>query len=316
MEMHQLEYVLAVARHSNFTRAAQEIKTSQSSLSQQISKLENELGISLFMRTTRSVQLTPAGKEFLTHAKRIMAEVIEARRCIHEYVSFGKGHISVGVIPIIGHYRIPNLLSSFKSNYPRVTLSLREKQCNELLDLLHNSKIDAAFVQKDNGAPSFQFIPVATDQMVVVTSERHPLATRKSVDLKALQCENFIVPPPASGHHEDFHNACLAAGFEPNILMTCSSVKTILSLVREELGIAVLPANVASADWGICLKILSLTPTINEKIFLAVKNNDDLPPTLKAFMEFTSQWVNKHNPQNHIKIKVIPIKSAFEDIIC
>ncbi|TEB12640.1 HTH-type transcriptional regulator CynR [Pelotomaculum sp. FP] len=293
MEMHQLEYVLAVAKYNGFTRAAEEIKTSQSSLSQQISKLENELGISLFARTTRSVQLTPAGKEFLTHAKRIMSEVIEARRCIHEYVSFEKGHISVGVIPIIGHYRIPNLLSSFKNNYPRVTMSLREKQCNELLDLLRESKIDVAFVQQDSVEPPFHFIPVATDQMVVVTSERHPFAARKSVDLLELQCENFIVPPPTSGHHVDFYNACLAAGFEPNILLTCSSVKTILGLVREELGIAVLPANVASADWGLGIKTLLLTPTINEKIFLAVKNNDDVPPSLKVFMEFTSKWINE-----------------------
>ena len=90
MEMHQLEYVLAVAKYQNFTRASEVLKTSQSSLSQQIIKLENELGISLFVRTTRSVQLSPAGEEFVKHARRIMSEVIEARRCIYEYTSFEK----------------------------------------------------------------------------------------------------------------------------------------------------------------------------------------------------------------------------------
>ena len=118
MEMHQLEYVLAVAKYNNFTRAAEEIRTSQSSLSQQIGKLENELGISLFMRTTRSVQLTPAGAEFVTHAKRIMAEVAKARLCINEYVSIEKGNLTLGVIAVVGHSNIPKLIVSFQNNFP------------------------------------------------------------------------------------------------------------------------------------------------------------------------------------------------------
>ena len=126
MEMHQLEYVLAVAKYQNFTRASEVLKTSQSSLSQQIIKLENELGISLFVRTTRSVQLSPAGEEFVKHARRIMSEVIEARRCIHEYTSFEKGNLTVGIIPVVGHYRLPNLLSSYKKSFPRVILNLLE----------------------------------------------------------------------------------------------------------------------------------------------------------------------------------------------
>ena len=290
MEMHQLEYVLAVAKYNNFTRAAEELKTSQSSLSQQISKLENELGISLFVRTTRSVKLSPAGVDFVTHAKRIMSEVIDARRCIHEYVSFEKGDLTVGIIPVAGHYRLPNLLSSFQKTFPRVTLSLRERQCSELIDMLHSSEIDAAFVQKAINDSSLQFNPLVTDHMVVVTGNRHPLAGRKSADLKDLRCEKFIIPPPTSGHHQDFQKACQAAYFKPNILMTCSSVKTILGLVREELGIAVLPSGVASMDWGFGTTNILITPTIKENIFLATKNND-LPPTVKAFSKLTSQWI-------------------------
>ncbi len=290
MEMHQLEYVLAVAEHNGFTRAAEEIKTSQSSLSQQISKLENELGISLFIRTTRCIQITPAGEKFLTHAKKIISEVTEARRCIHEYVSFEKGTMTLGIIPIIGHYRLPNLLSSFQKSFPGVTLKIREKQCNELLDMLYASEIDAAFVQNTNDDPSLQFNPVVTDHMVIVTGNRHPLAGRKSADLKDLRCEKFIIPPPTSGHHQDFQKACQAAHFKPNILLTCSSVKTILGLVREELGIAVLPSGVASMDWGFGTTNILKTPPIKENIFLATKNND-LPPTVKAFSKLTSQWI-------------------------
>ncbi len=300
MEMHQLEYVLAVAKHLSFTRAAEEIKTSQSSLSQQISKLENELGTMLFVRTTRSVKLTPAGEEFVVHANRIMSEVNEARRCIHEYVSFEKGHISLGIVPVIGHYRIPSLLASFQKKFPGVKLSLLEEQCEELLRKLHSSKIDGAFVQHISPDPSFQFYPLETDKMVLVTSDRHPLAPRKSVDLKELQHEDFIVTPPTCGHHIDFHNACQAAGFEPNIIMTCSSVKTILGLVYEELGVTVLSSYVAEMEWRPGITIISLTPTINRKIVLALQKNVDIQPALKVFVKFTSQWVNtQYNGSNN-----------------
>ena len=104
MEMHQLEYVLAVAKYKNFTRASEVLKTSQSSLSQQIIKLENELGISLFVRTTRSVELSPAGDEFVKHARRTMSEVIEARLASTRYIlrkrqPDGRNHTCCGTLP-------------------------------------------------------------------------------------------------------------------------------------------------------------------------------------------------------------------------
>lgn len=307
MEMHQLEYVLAVAKYHNFTRASEALKTSQSSLSQQIIKLENELGISLFVRTTRSVQLSPAGEEFVKHAKRIMLEVIEARRCIHEYTSFEKGNLTVGIIPVIGHYRLPNLLSSYQKNFPRVTLRLLERQCNELIPMLNSREIDVAFVHQIIDDPNLQFNPLVTDQMVIVTSERHPFAARKTVNIEELQTENFIVPPPTSGYNRDFQKACKSADFEPRIILTCSAVKTILGLVREDIGIAALPSGVASMDWGFGTKNLLLRPRIDSIIFLATRNKD-LYPTLKAFIKFTSKWSQKQTDQDDFKF--IPFKIA------
>ncbi len=160
MEMHQLEYVLAVAKHHNFTRAAEEIKISQSSLSQQIHKLEVELGINLFVRTTRSVQLTPAGAEFVTHAKRIMSEVNEARRCIQDHVSIIKGQLTIGALAVIGHYNIPNLLSSFQDNFPGIRINIIEKQCEDSLSMLQASKLTLLLFRLTSRIPCFNFIPL------------------------------------------------------------------------------------------------------------------------------------------------------------
>ena len=292
MQLHQLEYVLAVSKHQSFTRAAEEIKISQSSISQQISNLEEELGVSLFTRTTRSVQLTPAGSEFIKHAARIMSEITAAHQCVHEYVSVNKGHLKVGIIPVVGHYFIPHLLATFQKKYPNIQLSLIENQCDELLELLHSSEIDVAIAQQISSDYEFQYFPLVTDQMVVLTSAEHPLASQKSVHLKQLKNENFITTPITSGHYHDFFNACRDMGFNPKIPMGCSSVKTILGLVSEGLGITVLSSKVAATfnnNPGIAT--LVLTPPILRRIFLIINKNTNISPALKALVNFTSQWI-------------------------
>ncbi len=314
MEMHQLEYVLAVAKYHNFTRAAEEIKISQSSLSQQINKLENELGTSLFVRTTRSVQLTPAGAEFVTHAQRIMSEVSEARHCIQDYVSSVKGHLSLGALAVIGNYNIPNLVSSFQEDFPGIKVSILEEQCEELLCMLYSLKIDAAFVQLNKPCTNFKFLPLVNDKMVVVTSHRHHLANRVSVDLKELQNEKFIMTPSTSGHYHDFNNACLAAGFVPNIILSCAIVKTMLSFVREELGITVLSSRVAAAERDPNMRIIALTPTIHRRISLATRNSDDTPPALKMFLKFTSQWLKTQEALESAKVNAISSSLTSRDI--
>ncbi|NLI14315.1 LysR family transcriptional regulator [Pelotomaculum propionicicum] len=291
MEIHQLDYVLAVAHHQNFSRAAEDIKVSQPSLSQQITKLESELGTSLFERTTRYVQLTPAGREFVTHAKRILSEVSEARDCIQEYVSIKKGHLKLGALAVVGYYNLPNLMSSFQKKFPGIKLDILEGQCEDLLYMLHSSKIDAAFVQITKPNQSFRVNTLVTDKMVLVTNYLHPLANRLSVELKELQNEKFIITPATSGHYQDFHNACLIANFTPTIVMSCAVVKTMLSFVREGLGVTVLSSKVAEEERDAGIKIIPLTPSIHREIALVTRNNTGLPPALKVFLKFTSQWL-------------------------
>ncbi len=293
MEIHQLEYVMAVAKYQGFTRAAQEIKISQPSLSQQISKLEKELGISLFIRTTRSVQLTPAGEEFVSHAKRILSEVVATRRCINEYVCIERGCLKIGVVAVIGYSHIPNLLASFQKKFPGIKIHLHEEQCDVLLHLLRSSKIDAAICHIPSTDPNFKYFPLMTDQMVVVTNHCHPLANKISVGLKELEDQNFILTPPTSGHYHDFFNSCRSAGFVPKVIANCAIVKTMLGFVREDLGITVLSSHVAAAaiNQDPNFSIVSLTPTIKRNTVLVIRNNDHLPPPLKVFLKFTTQWI-------------------------
>ncbi len=314
MEMHQLEYVLAVARYHNFTRAAEEIKISQSSLSQQISKLENELGTNLFVRTTRSVRLTPAGAEFIKHAQRIMSEVKDARRSIQDYVSMVKGELAFGTIPIIGSYNVPNLLKSFQDNYPGIKMRIVEEQCEDLLAMLHAAKIDVALTQVSRPDPNIRFYPLLSDRMVLVTSSRHHLANRETVNISELKNEKLILTPPNSGHHHDFCGACETAGFTPNVVIDCSIVKTMLSFVREEIGITVLSYKVAMAEKDPGMRIIEITPAIPRKLTLATRNTTDTPPTLKMFLRFTGQWVKTQKSLDQVKIPVARASLTARDI--
>ena len=130
MDIYQLEYVLAVAKYRNFTRASEELNISQSSLSQQIAKLEDELGVRLFERTTRSVYPSPAGIDFIKHATKIMDECNLAKQTVKKYISAELGKIIIGYIPIIGVYGIPSLITSFQERYLKIKVEFLEAQWN------------------------------------------------------------------------------------------------------------------------------------------------------------------------------------------
>lgn len=276
----------------SFTHAAEAINVSQSSLSQQISTLEKELGINLFVRTTRSVYLSSVGQEFVIHAMSIMNEVNAAHQCIQEYVSVDKGNLTIGIIPVVGHYSIPKLLASFNRDFPGVNLTLIEDQDDKLLGLLSDSKIDTALVQHAHAENLFQYFPLYTDKMVLLASTQNPLASQKVVHLKALKKEKFIITPLSSGHHHDFIKACQAENFNPKIFMTCSSVKTMIGLARENLGVTVLSSSVANSmqiEEGI--SIIDMIPTIERKIHLAIPKNANVSPALKVFVKYVAQWI-------------------------
>lgn len=292
MQLHQLEYVLAVAKHRSFSKASEEIRISQSSLSQQIINLEKELGVDLFIRTTRSVALTTTGADFVVHAMRVMEELAATRKCVQEYVSVEKGHLTFGIIPIVGHYPIPSLIASFNRKYLGVKLNLIENQDDELLSMLNNSLLDAAIVHMVRQEYDFEAFPLYSDVMVLLTNTQHHLAYRKMVGLKELQEEVFIVPPPVSGHYHDFEKACNAVGFEPKILMTCSSVATILAFVREGLGISMLSSHSVSM-WASdpLLRIMTVTPAVKRNLYLVIQKNINITPVLKMFVRHAAQWI-------------------------
>lgn len=295
MEIHQLSYVLAVARYQHFSRAAAEICVSQSTLSQQIEKLEKELGVRLFERTTRSVRLTQAGQEFVSYARRILADVDQARNAMQMYTSMLTGQITVGAIPIIGHLGLTKMLASFQSTYPKVRLIIHENGSVILLDMLCALNLDVALLTPPRLAPrSVIFYPLLTDRVVLVTSRRHPLAAYAMVDLAAARHEAFILMKAGFGMLRICLDACHAVGFEPNVIFQSSEINTILGLVEAGMGVTLLTRRLAMSFGPRDVALIDLNQPIYRTTALAVlRQAQQHAPVVAAFLKYARQWAQQ-----------------------
>ena len=289
MEIHQLEYVLAVVKYHHFSHAADAICIAQSTLSHQINKLECELGVRLFDRTTRKVSLTSAGKEFITHAAKIIAEIKLANQNMQQHVVLERGEIKIGAIPILGLLGLTTIIASFQKKHPAVHLEIVEDASDRLLETLLSSEINVAFLTPPQNYEQYediQFYPLISDNLVVIVNRDHPIAKKKSIDLTELKDENYICMKLNYGMRRISINACHTAGFEPNIVYETSQVETISSLVGEGMGIALLTSRVAMSVKKPTISIVNLRNAPKRITSLAVPQRDHLSPVVTAFRRF------------------------------
>ena len=296
MEMHQLAYIVAVAKHQSFTRAADEICLSQSSLSQQISKLEEELGVRLFDRTTRSVALTVAGREFVDFAKRILADVERSRQCMEKYVALERGRIVIGLLPVSGHLGFVRLIAAFRQAYPYIRLELRESGSQDLQERLQNAEIDIAFLSHiDNHFDGLDVIPLFEEELALITAAHHPLAARESVDIQEAASEEFISLDYSKATHNLFLEACRRAGFRPAINCTTSQLDNLFALAALGLGIAVNVRSIAlAAKNRHDIAVIPLQNVEPLKVALAMPTLTASSPVIAAFRTFALDWISRN----------------------
>ena len=285
-----LKYVLALAEQKNYSHVAEEMNISQSSLSKQIHKLEDELGIKLFDRTTRHIRLTVAGSEFLQHAAKILHDIKEAEQAMQEYCITQRGELVIGVIPVICYFGLTSLIVSFQKSYPGIKVKIKEAEAKSLLQLRKNLKIDVAFTTFTNNPEvnqAFELFPIITDHLVLVTGQFHPLAKCKSVDIKDLAHEKFVSMTHNSIHTEIFVNTCKKSGFNPDIIYESDHIDMILGFVSDGLGVAILTSQVAKPfQRQNKIKIIKLNQQVHVTIALAIPKKASLNPSVKAFKKY------------------------------
>ena len=193
MEIHQLRYFVAVADEGSFSRAAAKVRVAQPSLSQQIRKLEAEVGQPLFDRLPRSVVLTEAGRCFIDYARQILASIGDARRCVDELKDEVAGRLAVGAIPTIAPYVLPELVVTFQKHYPEVTLEIIEDVTDGITRRVEVGELDVALASTCQQSPTLRRESLGNEPLLALVPEGHPLAKKTLVELDDLKSQRFLL---------------------------------------------------------------------------------------------------------------------------
>lgn len=246
MELRHLRYFITVAEELHFGRAAQRLHIAQPPLSQQIRQLEEELGVVLFHRTKRSVQLTDAGQVFLEEAKQVLIQAAQAVQAAQRASRGEIGQLVVSFVSSAAYNVLPKILQAFRARFPEVNLALHELTTDKQLQGLRDGWIDVGFLRPPIEDDTLSLATIFKESLVVALPEIHPLSRQPQVPLKALINEFFILFPRPLGPklYDQIVGLCQQAGFSPNVVQEAIQMQTIVSLVAAEIGIALVPASV------------------------------------------------------------------------
>lgn len=243
MELRQLQYFAAVARHRSFTRAAEALYVTQPALSQQIRRLEAELGLALLRRTSKGVELTPAGADLLAHADRVIAEVEAARTQMDRHAGVSRGVARVAATAADAP-RLPEALAAFHTEHPGIQVALRQGSAQEVVDLTRRGAVDVAVLALAGEPPAgVDAHPLADEPLRVAVALDDPLAGATGVRVDRLQGRPFILAEPGSALRETVLAATQAAGFSPLPLFEVGDPHAVRFLVRAGLGISLVPVS-------------------------------------------------------------------------
>jgi DNA-binding transcriptional LysR family regulator len=250
MELRHLRYFVKVAEELNFSRAAERLNIAQPPLSQQIQRLERELGVPLFLRTKRRVALSDAGSAILDDARRTVALADEVADIARRTALGEVGILRLGFSSAALYTMLPAVLRAFRSQFPRAVLNLMELSTEEQVRRLASGALDAGIVRLpiENVSKSLTTRSILREPLAVAMPRDHRLAKRPAVPIRALAPERFVVFPRhvAPGLYDQIMSLCSSGGFRPIVAQEAAEIPTIISLVAAGLGIAIVPSSVQS----------------------------------------------------------------------
>ncbi|MCT9009127.1 LysR family transcriptional regulator [Streptomyces sp. NPDC054766] len=242
MELRHLQHFVAVAEDRHFTRAAERLMVSQSGLSSSIRALERELQAPLFVRTTRRVTLTEAGRALLVEAERILAQVRSAHDAVAAVQGVLRGTLSLGTEQCIAGVHCAKLLAAFRRRHPDVEIRLRQAGSEALAEEVAAGRLDLAFAVRTRAdSEHLRSVPLTSEPMSVLCHPEHRLATAAVVTPEELGEEAFVDFHPDWGPRRTSDAAFAAAGVQRTVTLEVNDVHSLLELVHEGLGIAVVP---------------------------------------------------------------------------
>lgn len=247
MNTKQLEYFISVAESLSFTKTAEKFYISQTAVTQQIKALEEQIQVTLFTRSKRHVELTPAGKVFLYEARNIVKNINDAITKTQQFANGFFGTLNIGILIGYEKNKLQQYLKKFSQSYPNISMEICTNEMTELLNLVKNNLMDIAFVINPENQPlkDFRYKSVERYSLVALLPPNHLLFNENSIDLVDLQNEKFIFVKETGdeyGQKSMIQNRYREAGFVPNIVQRSNDLNTIESMVASNMGISILPS--------------------------------------------------------------------------
>lgn len=245
MEFRHLRYFLVLAEELHFGRAAQRLAISQPPLSLNIQQLESSVGAQLFDRNSRGVRLTPAGEALVPRARALLEQAQEAARHARDVGRGLEGRLHLGFVGAMLYRGLPQLLRRFQTEHPRLRLVLRELNSQDQLIELAHGQLDVGFVHNTRLPSGVSQLLYAREPFVCCLPHDHPLARKRRIDLVTLQDEPFVLfaRSVSPDYHERILAVCAAAGFHPEVRHEVRHWLSVVSLVSQGLGVALVPAS-------------------------------------------------------------------------
>ncbi|WP_102126451.1 LysR family transcriptional regulator [Deinococcus planocerae] len=294
MELRHLRHFVALAEEEHFGRAAERVFVVQQALSNSIRNLEDEVGVPLVLRTTRRVQLTPAGREFLIGARETLAQAAQtverARRAARGEV----GHLTVGFVSGLAFGGLPEIVRSFRELYPNVSVELRELTAQEQEAALRGGQIELGLMLLPVRDPGLDSRPLWRQPLVAALPAGHPLARKRRLKIADLAGERFVFFPRhlRATYFDQVMRWCAASGFTPNVVQEAIEIPTLLSLVAAGIGVF-LPIEFFSrlALPGVVYRPLEDAPVV--EIVAVWRREAGRDPTLRAFLTVAREALEK-----------------------
>ncbi|MEW6737773.1 MAG: LysR substrate-binding domain-containing protein [Acidobacteriota bacterium] len=292
MELRLLKYFVTVAQELHFGRAAERLHISQPPLSQQIQQLENELGVELFMRTKRRVELTEPGRYFLAQAKAILAQTEQAMSQVRRVARGEIGQLKMGLVGSATYQDIiPAALRIFRQRYPEVAVTLFEMTSVQQLQALYARQLDIGFLRPSSQEKRLVFDSVIKEPLLVALSSNHPLASKREIKLKELATYPFIMVmrERGQGYYDQIIKLCRQAGFTPNVIQEAMELQTEITLISAGFGLSIVPAS-ASNMRRKDVVYKPLKPRFRVELAAAYLRENS-SPSLQAFLKILKEAV-------------------------
>lgn len=290
MDIRHLEYFTEVAKQLNFTKAASALHISQPSLSKTVKSMEDELGVPLFYRSFRQLELTDAGKALLANANHVLHAYQNLTNELDDVMNLKKGQIRIGIPPIIGAAFCSSLISRYIDLLPSINVSLTEVGTKTIKNGIHNGTLDVGFVcNHTEYKQKYEMVELLKDPLMLVVHQDHPLQLLPAVTFDDIKSESFVMYRQDFSLYDRIIDVCASHQFYPKIVCESSQKDFMIEMVEAKLGVALLPSQICERISNNKIKTIPFQyPEVHLELGMIWKKDNYLPFAVREFISLAT----------------------------